>query len=294
MSMTDAEIREALARAERATGGECIVRNRYSHGGGRMYREDGPARDLILDVYDEANREFYFAARTDVPRLAADLLAARAERDEARAAHESERRVYGEDVRINAARAETAEARCRELEAERAIVADYLRDTDADFRARRPSERAVLDALLSPPPPHTCQIHRATSGASDCGLSPCEEAKVHTDRGASRPATVRRVRPAPSQEARCGSRTKLRGSDGRPLCERHGGVRVNFQQNDEPCIRVQPTPSPEATETWRDPIGCAPSPPGSISSEEAVRRVRDGETTPFEADTMTHEDGGVA
>lgn len=95
------------------------------------------------------------------------------------------------------ARAEAAEARCAALEAERAIVADYLRDTDADFRARRPSERAVLDALLSPTPPHTCQIHRATSGASDCGLEPCEEAKVHTDRGASRPATVRRVQATP-------------------------------------------------------------------------------------------------
>lgn len=217
MSMTDAEIREALARAERATC-SCHIEITRVHGFPQSHRSD--------------------CARTDVPRLAADLLAARAERDDYRT-------KWCKAVGV----ANQIAARCRELEAERAIVADYLRDTDADFRARRPSERAVLGALLSPPPSHTCQIHRATSGASDCGLSPCEEAKVHRDRGASRPATVR---------------------------------------------RVQPTPSPEATETWRDAIGCAPSPPGSISSEEAIRRVRDGETTPFEADTMTHEDGGVA
>lgn len=228
MSMTDAEIREALARAEREIVGlkaalaccpastpPCELDTRWQDLV-RLWTEERYARCA-------AERERYAATEAWKPSV--------------------------DEWRAMSVRAETAEARCRELEAERAIVADYLRDTDADFRARRPSERAVLDALLSPPPPHTCQIHRATSGASDCGLSPCEEATVHRDRGAARPATVRRVRPAPSQEA---------------------------------------------TETWRDAIGCAPSPPGSISSEEAVRRVRDGETTPFEADTMTHEDGGVA
>ena len=229
--MTDAEIREALARAEAQLGASWEL------------TEDGMIEDGLPSDHEyteselQTRRTFIAHARTDVPRLAADLLAARAERDEARASlstptlakrqpcgcvvctcgdvercggcgarmcdrHRDDRPSLANDpatvweAHPLLARAETAEARCRELEAERAIVADYLRDTDADFRARRPSDRAVLDALLSPPPPHTCQIHRATSGASDCGLSPCEEAKVHTDRGASRPATVRRAVPA--------------------------------------------------------------------------------------------------
>lgn len=46
---------------------------RYEHGGGRMYVESGQRvglnRDLILDVYDEGNREFYFNAPADIRHL---------------------------------------------------------------------------------------------------------------------------------------------------------------------------------------------------------------------------------
>ena len=298
--MTDAEIREALARAERASAGPwltgildgpfnpetcakyveaCLDRGALAE----FWLVSCVKPDGVADVChvgngptSPQNADFLAAARTDVPRLAADLLAARAERDEARASlstptlakrqpcgcvvctcgdvercggcgarmcdrHRDDRpslandpatvweahpllaraesaekardearaawkltveRPTKEELRSALARAETAEARCRELEAERAIVADYLRDTDADFRARRPSERAVLDALLSPQPPHTCQIHRATSGASDCGLSPCEEATVHRDRGAARPAE--NATPEAAKCATCG------------------------------------------------------------------------------------------
>ena len=53
-------------------------------------------------------------------------------------------------------------------------------------------------ALLAPAqePAHTCEIHRATSGASDCGLEPCEEAKVHRDLGPPRKVRVRKAEPA--------------------------------------------------------------------------------------------------
>jgi hypothetical protein len=140
-------------------------------------------------------------------------------------------------------------ARVAELERERAIVADYLRDIDADFRSRRPSERDVLNALLAPAPTHSepvtasdsgvvidfsaargsapapgpaepahiCQIARATSGASDCGLEPCEDAAVHRDLGRSRAATVRRVEPAPCKT--CGH------PESRHLREVGGGAR---------------------------------------------------------------------
>lgn len=265
--MTDAEIREALARAERATC-SCHIEITRVHGFPQGHRSD--------------------CARTDVPRLAADLLAARAERDEARAAWaegaaalvEGQKRLeaelvvaraqlserviapdrcpltglpffmaidgiatYGgpydsytiptrdddetytrshydhdeggwsEDERIGLtvlseeaeeargeaiARADAAEARCRELEG---FVRGFLH---ASSGTRNENAAALLSrfetraqALLSPPSPHTCQLHRATSGASDCGLSPCEEATVHRDRGEARSATVRRVQATP-------------------------------------------------------------------------------------------------
>lgn len=65
------EIRE---RVEKATP-EPMKRNRYEHGGGRMFVEgdrEGHGRHLVLDAYDEANREFYFHAREDIPYLLAE------------------------------------------------------------------------------------------------------------------------------------------------------------------------------------------------------------------------------
>lgn len=61
---------EIRARAYKATPTtEHIKRARYDHGGGRMYRETGNDRDLILDVYDEGDREFYFNALEDMEFL---------------------------------------------------------------------------------------------------------------------------------------------------------------------------------------------------------------------------------
>lgn len=56
------------ALCEKATPGPELTR--YPHGGGRLAEHsgaDGP--NLIADFYDESNREFYFAARTALPRL---------------------------------------------------------------------------------------------------------------------------------------------------------------------------------------------------------------------------------
>ena len=58
-------------RAAKATPvDDRIMRFRYQHGGGRMIRDE---RELVLDVYDEANREFYFSARTDIPALCQEV-----------------------------------------------------------------------------------------------------------------------------------------------------------------------------------------------------------------------------
>lgn len=76
---------KVIAEAERLlaniTPDDCHVqRMRYEHGGGRMYRavptpeqrylgeED---RTLIIDAYNEGDREFYFAAASVVRQLLA-------------------------------------------------------------------------------------------------------------------------------------------------------------------------------------------------------------------------------
>lgn len=57
------------ALAEKATPHDAIFHiNRYDHGGGRMYTEDAGrlSRRLIVDTYDEANREFIAALSPEV------------------------------------------------------------------------------------------------------------------------------------------------------------------------------------------------------------------------------------
>lgn len=95
---------------------------------------------------------------TQRPEDSAEIARLRNERDSAREAIKSLARVSREDCEANASRAEKAEARVMALEAEvarlereRDVIADYLRDIDADFRARRPGEREVLDALMAAP-----------------------------------------------------------------------------------------------------------------------------------------------
>jgi hypothetical protein len=71
MTTTD-RLREIEARCEAATSGAELVR--YDHGGGRLYKKRGsPNRELVADFYDEANREFYFSARTDIPYLLGEV-----------------------------------------------------------------------------------------------------------------------------------------------------------------------------------------------------------------------------
>ncbi len=61
-------LQEIEERAEKATAG--LEYARYDHGGGRAFHN---GRTLVLDCYDEDNREFYFNAREDVPWLVARL-----------------------------------------------------------------------------------------------------------------------------------------------------------------------------------------------------------------------------
>ena len=47
-------LREAFAKT---TKGKVTI-NRYEHGGGRMFVDDGKNRDLVADTYNEGDREF--------------------------------------------------------------------------------------------------------------------------------------------------------------------------------------------------------------------------------------------
>lgn len=61
---------EIRARLDAATPGP-HVQNRYDHGGGRSYVES--PRQLVLDVYEEGDREFYFHAPADIAYLLSAL-----------------------------------------------------------------------------------------------------------------------------------------------------------------------------------------------------------------------------
>lgn len=65
--------KRTLENAAKATAGKAELR-RYDHGGGRLAIFDGKERDLVADFYDEANREYFEAVRTDAPLIAQALL----------------------------------------------------------------------------------------------------------------------------------------------------------------------------------------------------------------------------
>lgn len=98
--------RELLALRDKATPIEGAVFNRYEHGGGRLYNENGK-RTLIADCFNESDREFFFAAH-DMADTIRDLLAAF---ENVRSANVDCMEWY----RAAIARAEAAEARLREL-----------------------------------------------------------------------------------------------------------------------------------------------------------------------------------
>jgi hypothetical protein len=76
--MNAEQIAEIEARANDATQ-EPLKRNLYDHGGGRMLKDgEAGSRWLVVDAYNEADREFYFGALADVKALIAALRAAQA------------------------------------------------------------------------------------------------------------------------------------------------------------------------------------------------------------------------
>lgn len=52
------EQNRVLAEAFAKTTKGKVTINRYEHGGGRMFVDDGKNRDLIADTYNEGDREF--------------------------------------------------------------------------------------------------------------------------------------------------------------------------------------------------------------------------------------------
>lgn len=83
-----ARVKELLAAATPISDSRppIVVRVSYLHGGGRMYVNEPPeggGRDLIINVYDAGNREFYFHAWESVTAILARLTLAEAERDAA-------------------------------------------------------------------------------------------------------------------------------------------------------------------------------------------------------------------
>lgn len=276
--MTDAEIREALARAEREIVGlkaaiaccpastpPCELDTRWQDLV-RLWTEERYAR-CAAERERYAATEAWKSSVDEWRAMSVRAETAERERDEARAAWKlTVERPTKEELRSALARAETAERERDEARAEtkaawdsahagrawrtkpaeddicgmdgetwaEAVESWHLVSEKLRLRAEAAEVKLValaraareyrkhigdatgfphphpawqaaqeaLDALLSPQPPHTCQIHRATSGASDCGLEPCEEATVHRDRGESRPAET--ATPEAAKCATCG------------------------------------------------------------------------------------------
>lgn len=157
--MTQEELKKIEDRCKAATPAPELIR--YEHGGGRSFitRPTGNPispdyRDLIADYYDESNREFYYNARTDIPKLLAYIRELEAEYERIKPMvgrviseqifHTRSCRVYEDmctcgfiyrvylqtEQEISAAwrkRAEEAEGRIRELEADKEALAEEVR-----------------------------------------------------------------------------------------------------------------------------------------------------------------------
>jgi chromosome segregation ATPase len=134
-----------------------------------MFREApaplGGGRNLILDVYDEGCREFFFAARADVRYLLAALDQVRKERDELMVDRERlDRQVIlaVDDYNEMKARSETAEREREEARAnEKELSAAYLRirqlvgawDTNHGGENRfEVTEKKIRDLISQLPP----------------------------------------------------------------------------------------------------------------------------------------------
>lgn len=69
------ELAAMRERCAKATESSDLTLTPYAHGGGRLFVIGGPSaeRQLVADFYDDDNREFYYHARTDIPRLIAEV-----------------------------------------------------------------------------------------------------------------------------------------------------------------------------------------------------------------------------
>ncbi len=121
--MTPAELKSIEERYAGATK-EHLVRYRYSHGGGRMTREQPTDQGLVIDAYNEGDREFYFSAVDDVAALLAEVERLR------------------EQLDAVAVRADAAETECVRLLRERTDVS--LRAEVNRLREQRDEARALV------------------------------------------------------------------------------------------------------------------------------------------------------
>jgi hypothetical protein len=72
--ISEEELKAIEARSDAATSHDRITYVCYEHGGGRAYVDgEAGARHLVMDSYEQADREFDFATRTDVPKLAKEV-----------------------------------------------------------------------------------------------------------------------------------------------------------------------------------------------------------------------------
>lgn len=96
MTTINERLDEMWARADAATEG--VELERYDWGGGRLAVFDAQRRELVADFYGEADREFYTAARTDLPRAVDALRAVMAMLDKTdKLAHEGNDPISASD-----------------------------------------------------------------------------------------------------------------------------------------------------------------------------------------------------
>lgn len=102
---------EARANAATPLGNKLTLKRiYYEQGGGRMYNDNSSGRDLLVDVFNRNDRDFYFHAREDVPALIATIRSLQAEVERLQSFNFKDEREA-----VNNFRAAVV-AHCRELE----------------------------------------------------------------------------------------------------------------------------------------------------------------------------------
>lgn len=139
--------RTLLELREKATPVDGAVFREYDHGGGRLFVE-APQRRLILDVYHEGDRDFFFSAHK-----MADTIAELLDKFE-RLQWRCDNLMKGTNVLGE--RADAAEARLRELASAEPVAWRYWKDkfscyVYADERAEVDGTRYQAEALIRRP-----------------------------------------------------------------------------------------------------------------------------------------------